>query len=82
MSPLYRSKRRLTLAQLVPAWARELANATTSASECEGHSGITCWKTSSMHGSTARTWAWRLSDPTNEPFGCEVDFSLESWICP
>jgi hypothetical protein len=35
VSALYRSKRRLTLAQLVPAWARELANATTSAGECE-----------------------------------------------
>ena len=35
MSALYRSKRWLTLAQLVPAWARELVNATTSASECE-----------------------------------------------
>ena len=35
MSVLYRSKRSLTLAQLVPAWAGELANATTGASECE-----------------------------------------------
>lgn len=36
MSSLYRSKRWLTLTQVVPAWARELANATTSASEFEG----------------------------------------------
>ena len=35
MSPLYRSKRWLTLAQLVPAWATELADATTSARKCE-----------------------------------------------
>jgi hypothetical protein len=35
VSVLYRSKRWLTLAQLVPAWAGELANATTGASECE-----------------------------------------------
>jgi hypothetical protein len=36
MSPLYRSEPWLTLAQLVPAWARELADATTSANTCEG----------------------------------------------
>jgi hypothetical protein len=36
VSLLYRSKRWLTLAQLVPTWARELANPTTSASELEG----------------------------------------------
>ena len=35
MSTLYRSERWLTLDRLVPAWARELTNATTSASECE-----------------------------------------------
>ena len=35
MSTLYRSERWLTLDRLVPAWARELVNATTSASECE-----------------------------------------------
>ncbi len=34
--PLYRSKRWLTLAQLMPAWATELADATTSANKCEG----------------------------------------------
>jgi len=36
VSPLYRSKRWLTVAQLVPSWARELANATTSANKVEG----------------------------------------------
>jgi hypothetical protein len=36
VSPLYRSKRWLTLAQLVPAWVRDLASPTTSARELEG----------------------------------------------
>jgi hypothetical protein len=35
VSILYRTKPWLTLAQLVPAWTRELANATTTASEFE-----------------------------------------------